>query len=158
MLWRFPRAAAFLLLLPGLASSRSGLIQVTAVRSWSHADSTRVIVETTGPFEYRSDRARNPDRLYLDILHSRPWIAHRRLATHQIGDRLVRRVRVAETSPGTTRIVFDLVSAADFKITRLDTPDRLVIELRPIGGTKSQPEMITETNVYERRPFLYPPV
>ncbi len=151
MLWRFSRAAAFLGLLPALASPNSGLIQVTAVRSWSHADSTRVIIETTGPFEYRSDRARNPDRLFLDILHARPSIAHRRVATHLIGDRLVRRVRVAETSPGTTRVVFDLVSAADFKITRLDAPNRLVIEVRPPGGSQPPAEAIA------RRPFVYPP-
>jgi N-acetylmuramoyl-L-alanine amidase len=93
-----------------------------------------VIVETTGPFEYQSDRAQNPERLYIDILHSRPWIAQRRFATREIGDKLVRRVRVAETAPGVTRIVFDLVGPADFKISRLDTPDRMVIEVRPLGS------------------------
>ena len=52
-----------------------------SIRSWSHADSTRVIVETTGPFEYRADSASNPERLFFDILHATPWIAHRRYAT-----------------------------------------------------------------------------
>ncbi len=145
MVWRFPRAAAILGLLPGLAAANSGLIQVTSVRSWSHPDSTRVSIETTGPFEYRSDRAHNPDRLFLDILHSRPWIEKRRMATHQVGDRLLSRVRVAETSPGTTRIVFDLAGPADFKVTRLDAPDRLVVELRPIRVTTHEAKPPTET-------------
>ena len=48
MVWRFPRAAAILGLLPALGAASSGLIQVTSVRSWSHPDSTRVIIETTG--------------------------------------------------------------------------------------------------------------
>jgi N-acetylmuramoyl-L-alanine amidase len=131
-LWRILWTAAILALPPALAASNSGLIQVTNVRSWSHSDSTRIIVETTGPFEFRSDRAYDPDRLFVDILHSRPWIAKRRSATHEIGDKLVRRIRIAETSPGTTRIVFDLLNPSDYKVTKLEAPDRMVIELRPV--------------------------
>ena len=109
----------------------SGVIQVTSLRSWSHPGSTRIIVETTGPAEYRANRAQSPDRLFFDILHARPWIDHRRLATRQVNDQLVHRVRVAETSPGTTRVVFDLAGPVDYEVSRLDTPDRIVIELRP---------------------------
>jgi N-acetylmuramoyl-L-alanine amidase len=156
MVWRYSWATAFFGLLPSIAAPNSGIIQVTNVRSWSHADSTRVIIETTGPFEYRADRAQNPDRLFLDILHARPWIAHRRLATHEIGDQIVRRVRVAETAPGTTRVVFDLKMPADFKITRLDSPDRMVIEVRPVHPGNMVSEMPSGL-VSIRRPFVYPP-
>jgi len=58
------------------------------------------------------------------------------VASRQIDDHLVKRVRIAETAPGVTRIVFDLngnSQSVDFKVSRLDTPDRLVIELTPIG-------------------------
>ena len=103
-LWRLLWTAAIFAIPPTLAAANSGVIQVTSVRSWSHADSTRVIIQTTGPFEFRSDRAAGPDRLYVDILHARPWIAKRRFAARgDSGDRLVRQVRIAETSPGTTR-------------------------------------------------------
>lgn len=152
MLW----TAAVFGLPPALAASNSGLIQVTNVRSWSHSDSTRVIVETTGPFEYQSDRAFNPDRLYIDILHARPWIAQRRLATREIGDKLVRRVRIAETSPGVTRIVFDLVDPADFRITKLDAPDRMVIELRPLKTPA--PPVYAAVRPAGRPAFVYPPL
>jgi N-acetylmuramoyl-L-alanine amidase len=130
-LWRILWTAAILALPPTLAAANSGLIQVTNVRSWSLSGSTRVIIQTTGPFEFRPNHATNPDRLFVDILHARPWIAKRRFATHEIGDQLVRRVRIAEPYPDTTRIVFDLANPSDFKITRLDAPDRIVIELRP---------------------------
>jgi N-acetylmuramoyl-L-alanine amidase len=139
MFWRFSRVAVFSGLLPALAASNSGIIRVTSIRSWSHSDATRVIIEASGPFEYKSDRAYGPDRLFFDVLHARPWIANRRFATREIGDRLVQRVRIAETSPGTTRIVFDLTAPADFKITKLDEPDRLVIELRPLRNLTSPP-------------------
>src|SRR3954469_16215205 len=115
MLRRMHLGVAILSLLPALAASNSGLIQVTSIRSWSHPGSTRIILETTGPFEFRSDHAENPDRLFVDVLHARPWIAGRRYATHPVNDSLVRRVRVAETAPGTTRVVFDLTGPATFK-------------------------------------------
>lgn len=132
MLWRFSRAAVIFGLLPALAATKSGIIQVTGVRAWSHADSTRVVIETSGPFEYKADRAYNPERLFLDISHARPWIAQRRFATREVDDKLVRRVRIAESAPNVTRIVFDLKAQADYKITSLDSPDRLVVELRPL--------------------------
>ena len=129
MMQRFHWAAAVLLLLPVIAAPNTGIIQVTGIRTFSHPGSTRVIIETTGPAEFHADRAHDPDRLYFDILHARPWINAHRVATREIGDTRVKRVRVAETTPGTTRIVFDLIGQAQYTVSRLDTPDRIVIEL-----------------------------
>jgi len=137
------RTAAIFAILPAIAAANTGLIQVTGLRAWSHPDSTRVILETTGPIEFKSDRAFSPDRLFFDIQHARPWIHGRRLATQQINDRLVRRVRIAETAPGTTRIVFDLTGPAEFEVSTLDSPDRLVIELRPAGSRKKVDNAVT---------------
>jgi N-acetylmuramoyl-L-alanine amidase len=123
--------AAAILILPAVAAPKSGIIQVTGIRSWSHADSTRVIVETTGPAEFKADRAYNPDRLFFDVLHSSPLMEGKRHAAKQINDALVQRVRIAETVPGTTRIVFDLTGPGTFTVTRLEAPNRLVIEIRP---------------------------
>ena len=135
MLLRNSRAAAILAILPWGAVAQTGLIQVTNVRYWSHTASTRVILETTGPFEFKVDRASSPERLFFDISNARPWFSGRRLAVVNINNDLVKKVRVAETAPGTTRVVFDLAVAADFSVSRLDTPHRMVIELRPLGTT-----------------------
>jgi N-acetylmuramoyl-L-alanine amidase len=131
MLWRSQRAAAIFGLLPAIAAANSGLIQVTGVRSWTHGEVTRVIIEATGPFEYKADRAQNPERLFFDVLQARPWIGQKRAASIAVGGGIVQRVRVAETAPGTTRIVFDLTRPADFDVTKLVAPDRMVVELRP---------------------------
>jgi N-acetylmuramoyl-L-alanine amidase len=130
MLRRIIWAAAIFNLLPGFAAN-PGLIQVTDLRSWSHPGSTRVILQLSGAFEFHQDRAVNPDRLFFDIPHSRPYIAQRRFATKTIGDGLVQRVRIAETVPGTTRIVFDLAAPANVSVEKLEAPDRMVIELTP---------------------------
>jgi N-acetylmuramoyl-L-alanine amidase len=158
-LWRIMWTAAIFAIPPTLAAPNSGLIQVTNVRSWTHADSTRIIIQTTGPFEFRSDRASDPSHLFIDIPHARPWIGKRRFATYQVGDKLVRRVHVTEKSPGTTRIVFDLVNAPEFRITKLDAPDRMVIELRPLRPLNSlAPLLYASVSPGIRRPFVYPPL
>ena len=128
MFRQFWWAFAVFSIMPSIAAANSGLIQVTNIRSFSHAGSTRVILDTTGRVEFRAERTYNPDRLFFDISHARPWIEHHRYATRAVNDALVRRIRVAETAPGTTRIVFDLMEPAFYKITRLQSPQRMVIE------------------------------
>jgi N-acetylmuramoyl-L-alanine amidase len=146
-----------------IAAPNSGIIQVTGIRAFSHPGSTRVIVETTGPAEFHADRAHDPDRLYFDILRARPWINGHRVATRQIGDTLATRVRVAETTPGTTRIVFDLVGQVQYTVSRLDTPDRIVIELTSPGNSPPVPPLVSRaasprigSGVREQRVFVAP--
>ena len=139
---RWHQAAVVFTLLPCFAVAKSGINRVTGIRAWSHADSTRVIIETTGPVDYKVDRAVNPDRLFFDLLRAQPWIEHKRYAARQINDKLVRRVRVAETTPGTTRIVFDLTGPGSFSVVKLEAPDRLVIEIHP-PGPLNQPKPVS---------------
>ena len=52
-----------------------------------------------------------------------------------VGDKLLKRIRVAETQPGMTRIVLDLETpAVDYVSSQLSNPDRLVIELRAVSS------------------------
>ena len=81
---------------------------VSAVRHWSSAGATRIAIEVSGEFEYRSDRLHNPERVYYDILNARPKFDGKRLYTEDLDDPFVKRIRVAETTPGVTRMVFDL--------------------------------------------------
>ena len=64
-----------------------------------------------------------------------PRIGGHRFYSANVADRLVKKVRVAETQTGVTRIVLDLQSNADYSATQLSNPDRLVVELRPVGQT-----------------------
>jgi len=103
---------------------------VTAVRHWSLGEVTRVAIEVNGDFQFRSDRLHNPERVYFDILNARPSIESRRIFSEQVSDRLLQRVRVAETVPGITRVVLDLAEAAEATPSQLLNPHRLMIELR----------------------------
>jgi len=124
--------ATFVMLVSVLAAqtSRPGLHAVTAVRHWSLSDVTRVAVEVSGDFEFRTERLHNPERVYFDILNARPRIESRRSFAQDINDKLVTKLRVAETTPGVTRVVLDLSGSAEATASQLANPNRLIIELR----------------------------
>ena len=52
---------------------------VTAVRTWTTTEATRVAIEVSGPFEFKYDRLRDPYRVYFDIKGASPRIDGRRV-------------------------------------------------------------------------------
>src|SRR6516164_5443554 len=89
-------------------STWSGELQVTAVRYWTFEEATRIAIETSGEFEYHVERLHNPDRIFFDIKNARPAMTGKKAGVISVDDKLVKRIRVAETLPGKTRIVIDL--------------------------------------------------
>lgn len=114
--------------------ARAASLSVTAVRHWSLNDVTRIVVETTGEFQFSSDRVPNPDRVYFDIAGSRSHPGSRGVVTIPVGDSRVRQIRVAQTQAAVTRIVLDLGPSVEVASSRLSGPDRLIIEVRAAHG------------------------
>jgi N-acetylmuramoyl-L-alanine amidase len=110
---------------------------VTAIRFWTLNDATRVVIETTGDFSFVADRAFDPERIFFDVKGARLRLGTRGQHTVAVGDRLLKQIRVAETQPGVTRVVFDLDAAAEFSASQLTNPSRLIVELRP--GVSASP-------------------
>jgi len=139
--------AAMALAVPLLAAegAHGQQLSVTAVRHWSVGDVTRVAVEISGEFQFRTDRLNNPERVYFDILNSRPRFEGRRLYTEEVSDKLLKRVRVAETAPGITRIVLDLGDGVESTTSELINPHRLIVELRAGGTLPPAPTVTTVT-------------
>ena len=74
---RFSRAGllAGLVLVPAVClAAGDAPSKVTAVRFWSLGDATRVAIEVSSEFQYKSDRLANPDRLFFDIKGAKPEI------------------------------------------------------------------------------------
>jgi N-acetylmuramoyl-L-alanine amidase len=134
-------AAASLICL-GAGQEEAGGLAVTDVRFWSLGETTRVAIQTNGDFQYRHDRLSDPDRVYFDIIGAVWPVSGAKIHTIQVGDRLIKQIRVAQTQPNVTRVVFDLAVSAEFTAARLANPERLMVEFRPSGG----------------RPPLVPPV
>jgi N-acetylmuramoyl-L-alanine amidase len=112
---------------------RSEALKVSAIRFWTYEETTRIAVEISGEFQFRSERLHNPERVFFDIRNAKPALNGKKPIT-QVDDKLVKRIRVAETLPGVTRIVLDLNEQAEFTASQLGNPDRLMIELRRSTG------------------------
>jgi N-acetylmuramoyl-L-alanine amidase len=124
-------------------TERSALHSVTAVRHWSLASVTRVAIEVSGDFRFRSDRLHNPERIYFDILDARPRLDSRRFYSEDLNDKLVKRIRAAETVPGITRVVLELSGDVEATTSQLANPYRLIVELR--GAAPAGPVTLPPT-------------
>jgi len=105
---------------------------VEVIRYWSFGDVTRIAIETAGDYHFTSDSVDNPARIFFDLNGLKPPSnVHHGMQTIPVGDKLVKQIRLAEVTPGTTRVVIDLLAPADVVSSQLVNPDRLIIEIRP---------------------------
>ena len=98
------------------------------VRSYSHPDKTRVVIDLSEKTEFRADKLINPDRIFIDIMGS---IAKLEDTSKQIkiDDGVVKTVRTAQFNQEITRVVFDLYRKARYELFSLIEPDRVVIDI-----------------------------
>ncbi len=136
-------------------SDRSTPRSITAVRHWSLEGATRVAVEVSGSFEYHTDRLHNPERVYYDIPNSHLKIDSKRFYVEAVGDPLLDKIRIAENTPGQTRIVLDLNPNVAATASTLANPDRLIIELRGQAGNPLRTE--TPTTSLSAPPMVVAP-
>src|SRR6185437_7064337 len=130
-----------------LEERSAGLNRVTDVRVWS-----------MGAIEFKYDRLENPDRLFFDLLDTRPERVSKQIQRITVADRFVKQIRIAETQHDVTRVVLDLKRASDFVTSRLENPDRLMIELRDParGGTPSETDESADPPVFTPPPATGP--
>lgn len=127
--------SAAVILAPIVVQVAEAQSRVEAIRFWSFGDVTRIAIQTEGEYKLLSDQIPNPHRLYFDLNGLRPPAnAHRGMQTIPVNDSRVKEIRVAEVSPGKTRIVFDLEGPVEVVSSQLVNPDRLMIEIRPKSG------------------------
>jgi type IV pilus assembly protein PilQ len=119
-----------------------------------NGDLTDVNVVGTGKLNYHAMRLQNPDRLVLDFSG-----AHLKTSEKHIASNLdpVREIRLAQFSPGVSRIVIDLRQATPYNITSSDSG--ITIEFSPKtakGAVKStpqtQPADVTTTKLESPKP------
>jgi N-acetylmuramoyl-L-alanine amidase/putative methionine-R-sulfoxide reductase with GAF domain len=135
----------------------SKLPRVTAIRHWSSADSTTVVLDLEDQVQYEAHRLSNPDRIYFDLHDTSlgPGLVGR---TIEIGDRLLARVRVAQPMAGLTRVVLETKGNSNFSVSLEPNPYRLVVQVRKLGAdTKSQVNLFPGTDAKQKLAIVVPP-
>jgi len=120
----------------GSETANGKLSRVLGIRHWSTPDYTRVAIDLDQGVKYQSQRIDNPDRVFFDLLNTR---LDRKIAgkSFEVGDGLLKDVRVAQFKAGRSRIVLDLDSHSEFSASLLSNPPRLIIDIRNTDLPKS---------------------
>ncbi len=111
-------------------------VEVKSLRHWSTGDTIRVVIDLSAPIEFTKGRLSNPERLFFDIKNSR--LQKGIQANYNIGDSLLKMIRLGQFNATTVRVVFDLERADfDYKAFLLEDPSRLVVDF----STKTVPAL-----------------
>ena len=115
-----------------------GLARVFDLRAWSGDSSTRVVIDVEREVQLQSDRATNPDRLWVDLIGARlhPNLARR---VFPVGDGLLEQVRIAQNRDDVVRVVLDFKDVWEHQVFYLADPPRLVIDVR--GQARPSPQV-----------------
>lgn len=104
------------------------------IRFWSLGDITRVVVQFDGEFRYKWARLENPPRVFFDLPEASLAMdgakEKGRMRLIEVNDRVLKRIRFAENTPGSSRVVLDLAGDFEFTASQLANPPRLIIEVR----------------------------
>ena len=136
---RLPALKALALAAALAACALAASPQITAVRFWSLGEVTRIAIQTDSEAQYHVERIDSPDRIFLDLAGVRRQAGTRGMQVIPVNDRLVKQIRIALAQPGVIRVVLDLTVRADYSISQLTEPDRIMIELRTPGRSTAMP-------------------
>ena len=135
-----PAVLLALAICPPVFSGEGSVLTLNSVHFTSEGPSTKVVFELSGKFQFATDKIENPDRLFFDFIHTKPKTAKSLMA---VRDSQLRQIRIGESKPGVTRVVFDLEAQTNYKTSVLKNPYRLVVELSngPLGSGPAKVEI-----------------
>src|SRR5439155_4100205 len=118
-----------------LREKLSVLPQVTGIQHTSSSNSSTVIISLQEQVQYEAHRLSDPERIYFD-LHDTALAPGLFGKDIQINDAHLTRIRIAQPTPGITRVVLQTKTIADFSVRMESNPYRLVIDIR--GSAKPE--------------------
>ena len=111
------------------ATHKPHAAQVTGIRHWSTPTYTRVAIDLGDDVTYEAARVPHPDRLFFDLhgTHLSPELANKSFAVTDDG--FLKRIRAAQSTPDTTRVVLDVSDVTEYSAFLLPNPYRLIIDI-----------------------------
>jgi N-acetylmuramoyl-L-alanine amidase len=130
---------------PGMAP------EVTGVRHWSSPDSSTVVIDLQDQVQYETHTLDNPPRIYFDLFDTKmaSGLVNQSIV---VDDAFIKRVRMAQPSAGTTRVVLDTKGITEISVKLDPNPYRLTIDVHkppaasaPVPLSKPSPSIATST-------------
>jgi len=111
----------------GPETAAAGVL-LTVVRRDVLPEAVRITLELDREVTYHSERIQGPDRVFLDLPHTRA-VPALKFAVLPFEDGVVRRARIGAHPDGITRVVLDLEGAGRHSIYTLYNPYRIVVDV-----------------------------
>ena len=137
---------------------RGRLPLITGIRHWSTPSYTRVAIDLQQVVRYQAARVSSPDRIFFDFYGTRlsPELSGRPVEVTD--DSFLTRIRAAQTSPDTTRVVLDVTSLTDYSAFFLQNPPRLIIDVHGAPPGSAQREIAAAAPPRVRPPAPAPSI
>jgi N-acetylmuramoyl-L-alanine amidase len=133
----------------------SVLPQVTGIQHTASSYASTVSINLQEQVQYEAHRLSDPERIYFDLHDTAlaPGLFGREIQTNDVQ---LTQIRVAQPTPGVTRVVLQTRSAAEFSVRMESNPYRLVIQIGPASTpSNEQPQAPTaKPESQERQPPL----
>jgi len=108
--------------------TQNPFVDVTRLTYQVTPQCTEVVIYLSGPLEFRKQRLRHPERLYVDLKNARIGTGFKRL--YPVNENLVETIRAGQFDRDTVRIVFDLrAERYDVDAVFLKDPDRIAVHI-----------------------------
>ena len=124
---------------PPSRGATSGTVKLSAVRRELLPEAVRITFELDREVTYHSERIPGPERVFIDMPHTRA-VQPLRFAVLAYDDGVVRRVRVGAQPAGATRVVLDLEGAGRHSVYTLYNPYRIVVDVERPSTTTVAPD------------------
>lgn len=116
-------------------------VEVYNVRSYTHPSYTRIVIDVGQLREYIFNELKSPDRIYIDVFQAKlNPILHGK--TIYVNNPYIHRIRIAQKTPQTVRVVVDLnfKQIKRYEVFPLPDPFRIVLDIYPRPQEKASPE------------------
>jgi N-acetylmuramoyl-L-alanine amidase len=102
---------------------------VTGIRHWSTPTYTRVAIDLGDDVTFEAARVTNPSRLFFDLHGARlaPGLVNKTFSVTDDG--FLQKIRAAQSTPDTTRVVLDVSDVTEYSAFLLPNPSRLIIDI-----------------------------
>jgi hypothetical protein len=134
-------AAVQLFTVPVVEASATAPASVRNIRYWGTNDYIRIIIDLDSEVQYETSQITGPDRILFDLSNAR-LNAESLNCTIAVKDELLKKIRMAQNQSEVVRVVLDLAAGADYVVSELQNPFRIIIDLprRPGSMTGLNPQ------------------